>query len=161
MAKYIVTRPRFLIEVILIEVIVYLERAQNSTPQNQVKTQTHNWSIGEYRGGNRGSGHPRPHLENHVAIGFLKISGTDPLREASNLLLEGGPYGLLKNTLMTKKWLSRPPPPHTHTPWRNFLDPHLWINNKQRFSSNKITAFERTAATVPRYLESFRRELRP
>ena len=52
------------------------------------------------QGGGGGSG---PHLENHVAICFLRNTGMDPTQEAIGTLgvqlpLEGGRYGPLGDT---------------------------------------------------------------
>ena len=44
-------------------------------------------------------------ITSEEAIGFLRNSGTGPLREVMNpvqLLLEGGPYGPFRNALISK-----------------------------------------------------------
>ena len=59
------------------------------------------WYIEAYRGQNSGIGGSRgrqgvltPTVKSQVSIGFLRNSGTDPLREAVGPVrsLEGGPY---------------------------------------------------------------------
>ena len=53
-------------------------------------------------GGKRGSGHPPPTLENHIAIRFLRNTGNHPFKKPKSkwtpwvqLLLKGGSYGPL------------------------------------------------------------------
>ena len=69
-----------------------------------------------YLGGSRGGTGDKT----QVAIGFLRYTGTDPPREAIGprvqLLLGGGPFDLLLNTLIPKNVFNPPPPPLTGYP---------------------------------------------
>ena len=57
-----------------------------------------------------GKGVRTPHVKSHVALGFLRNTGTDHAREGAQLLLEGGQFGPLGNTLR-QKTLSLPSHP--------------------------------------------------